>query len=100
MDSDPPPLVRELSEDSFYHSRIDKETNDQIDREEDPYSLSGPTIALIGLAIAIATLGIPLAAVFTDRPGLQEKHTNSALELDGFKTTSPIAFSRFSKPNS
>ncbi len=65
------------------------------DREsEDPFSLCGPTIALSGLIIAVISVGIPFAAVLTDRPSGGPSFVPTALEGDGPSNTSPISFTR------
>ena len=62
---------------------------------EEPFSLSVPSIALLGLTIAIATVGVPLAAVLTDRPASRESMAPTALEKkDGSKFSSPISLTR------
>ncbi len=62
--------------------------------EEEPFSLNGPSIALLGLFIAIASIAIPLVAVFTERPLGRESIVPTALERDGFKPSSAISFTR------
>jgi len=61
---------------------------------EEPFSLSVPSIALLGLTIAIATVGVPLAAVLTDRSANRESMIPTALEQDGSKFSSPISLTR------
>ena len=65
---------------------------------EDPFSLSAPSIALLGLTIAIATVGVPLAAVLTDRSAGRESMVPTALEKDGSKLSTPISFTRVGQP--
>ncbi len=62
--------------------------------QEDPLVLSTPWIALLGLAIGIASVGVPLAAVFTDRPLGGESMVPTVLESDGSKPSSPLPFAR------
>ncbi len=62
--------------------------------DEDHLSLSGPSLAFFGFAIAIVTLGVPMAVVFTERPWGQENLLPTTLERDGPKTTLPISFTR------
>ena len=68
--------------------------------DEDPLSLSSTSIALLGLIIAIATIGIPLVAVLSDRSLGKESMVPTALESDGSKTSPPISFSRAGKSGS
>ena len=65
--------------------------------DDDPYGLSGPSIALLGLSIAIATFGIPLAAVLTDQPLERKTIVPTALERNGSKSPPPISLTRASK---
>ena len=75
------------------------EKEDEYDPEppEEPLCWDGPSISLLGLVIAIATIGIPFGAVLTDRPlgGLIKVPT--AYESDGSKSTPTISFTRTSQ---
>ena len=64
--------------------------------DEDPFSLSGTSIALLGLAIAIAVVGVPLLAVVTDRPAGRESlvPTPTTFKSDGPKPSSSFSFTR------
>ncbi|WP_036901188.1 MULTISPECIES: hypothetical protein [Prochlorococcus] len=64
--------------------------------DEDPYSWNGPSNALLGLAIAITSIGVPLLVVLIDQPPSNEKTVPSALEPYGSKSSSSISFARFS----
>ena len=68
--------------------------------QEDPYSLNAPSVALLGVTIAIAAIGIPIAAVLTARPSPPDSSMPATLESNGSKTSLPISIARFSKPNS
>ena len=68
--------------------------------EEDPFSLNEPSIAFLGLAIAIATIVIPLVAVLIDRPLGRENIVPTALERDGSKSSPPISLTRPSESRS
>ena len=68
--------------------------------DEDPFGLSGPSIALLGLVIAFATIGVPLAVVLTERPLGRESVVPTALEPDGSKPSLPISLTRVGKPSS
>ena len=65
--------------------------------EEDPFSLSGTSIAVLGLAIAIAVVGIPLLAIVTDRPIGRESLAPTTFKSDGSKSSSSLPFTRFGK---
>ncbi|KGG25537.1 hypothetical protein EV14_2198 [Prochlorococcus sp. MIT 0703] len=60
--------------------------------------MSAPSIALLGLTIAIATVGVPLAAVLTDRSAGRESMVPTALEKDGSQLSTPISFTRVGQP--
>ena len=65
--------------------------------DEDPFSLSGTSIALLGLAIAIAVVGVPLLAIVTDRPVERESLVPTTLKSNGSKSSSPFSITRFGK---
>tara|TARA_Y100001968_G_scaffold160824_1_gene147110 strand:+ start:740 stop:1015 length:276 start_codon:yes stop_codon:yes gene_type:complete len=72
-------------------SRISHKDDTQVLEEEDPYSLGSTSTTLIGLIIAIATIGIPLVAVITERPLERESLVPTALERDGSKSTISVS---------
>ena len=72
--------------------------NEGID-DEDPYSLSGTSIALFGLAMAIAVVGVPFVAVLTERPPGRETLVPSTLQIDGSKSSLSVSFPRPGQPN-
>ncbi len=71
----------------------------QVAEQEDPYSLSGPYIALFGLTIAIVAIGVPFVAVLTERPIRQESVVPTALG-NGSKSSLPISFTRVGQSGS
>ena len=62
--------------------------------DEDPYTLSGTSISLFGLTMAIAVVGVPLVAVFTERSPGRESFVPTALQSDGSKSSSPLSLTR------
>ena len=72
--------------------------NEGID-DEDPYSLSGTSIALFGLAMAMAVVGVPLVAVLTERPPGRESLVPTALQSDGSKSSLSISIPRSGQSN-
>ncbi len=62
--------------------------------DEDPLSLSRPSIALIGLLIALATIGVPIAAVLTERSVVHKSFVPSAMEIHGSETPFTFSFPR------
>ena len=99
MDSDPHLSKNTRSSEIPSSSKfIEGGEQQQIPEEEDPYSLNGPSIALVGLSISVGMLGIPLGAVFFDRPADKESILNTVSVRDGSQSSPPITFPRFSKP--
>lgn len=78
-------------------TRFSHQENSQGIDDEDPFSLNGPTISLLGITIAIATIGIPLAAVLTERQTGRESMVPTALKSDGSQPSSSISFTRASE---
>ena len=61
---------------------------------EDPFTFNGTSIALLGMIIAIATVGVPLLAVLSFRPFGGERIVPTAMESNGSKPSVPISFTR------
>ncbi len=99
MDPEPAPFSS-----SFCREKQSLISNDEfalVDREEEySLSLSGPRIALMGLTIAIATIGIPLAAVLTDRPLGGATMVPTSLDSYGSNPSHPLSFSRIGQSDS
>tara|TARA_Y100001968_G_C19250819_1_gene664310 strand:+ start:575 stop:880 length:306 start_codon:yes stop_codon:yes gene_type:complete len=101
MDSDPHLSKNTRSSEIASSSKfIEGVEQQQIPEEEDPYSLNGTYISLIGLAIAICSMVIPFVAVLTERPPLQRKIRPTSIEIDGFKSSNPFSDTGFSKSSS
>ena len=60
--------------------------------------LKGTSIFLIGLTIAIVSLGIPLTVVLIERPFQGNVIVPTALKSDGSKPVVPISISWVGKP--
>ena len=97
MDPEPAPVSQPPSQ-AEGSTPFSHEGDSQGAPEEDPFSLSGPSIALLGITIAIAAVGIPLVAVLTERPIRPESMVPTALESDGSKSSLPISLTRFGEP--
>ncbi len=67
---------------------------------EDFLSFRDPSIAVLGLTIAIATFSVPIAAVLSDRSIQRESVIPTALESDGSKPSLPISLTRLGEPSS
>ncbi len=91
-------------------SLITKETefiapvNSQLDiprnEREDPFTFRDSSIAILGIAIALATFGVPIAAVLTGRSVQKESILPTAMDLDGSPATIPVSLSRIGQPRS
>ena len=91
MDPEPAAVTRSSYESlSSTHPSVQNQALEP--EQEEPYSLSNPSIAILGLAIAIATVAAPLGAVLNDRPLRGSPMVPAALESDGSKTATPISF--------
>ena len=83
-----------------HSSLISSQEDMQVLDQEDPYSLSAPSIALLGVTIAIATIGIPIVAVLTARPFPPDTPIPATLESNGSKPSLPVSIARSGKPDS
>ena len=93
-----PALFFKLSSEIDYSSESSLEGEKIGSEDEDPFSLSGPWLALLGLTIAVATLGIPLAAVLTDRPSGGGAIIPTALEINGPQPSLSVSVTRVGEP--
>ena len=66
MDLEPHLIEKQSSE--LEPSLLNKQKEQLISDDEDPYSFNSTSTSLIGLAIVFVTLGIPLLAVISERP--------------------------------
>ena len=66
--------------------------------DEEPFSLSGSSIALFGLAMAFAVVGVPLIAVLTERPLGGRTLVPNALRSNGSISSPPLSIERVSQP--
>ena len=62
---------------------FNKETNQLISDDEDPYSFNRTSTSLIGLAIVFAMLGVPLLAVISERPETTKSFIPTSLNQNG-----------------
>ena len=87
MDSQPPAPSSPISlvEDPY-------SSQEKLNRVSDePISMNGTSIAIMGLVIAISTFVAPITVVITDRPIEGSRLVPTALELDGFTNTRTIS---------
>ena len=85
-----PAVVSSPSLQGDLSSRSTHQEDGPVCEPEDPFSLSGPSISLLGVAIAIAAVVVPLVAVLTDRPE-GDSTVPTALEHDGSKSSFPVS---------
>ena len=79
---------------------VEQVTTSESDTEE-PFSLSNTFVALMGLTIAIATIGVPFAAVLIDKPlGGEGKASTASSSLYEFKPSISISIARASESRS
>ena len=100
MDSEPHLAKKPSSSSEDVPPRFNKDGDQLLPDEEDPYNLSGTSVSLFGLAIAFLMLGIPLLAVLTESPAAKKNYDQISLDQNGSKSHSPIPISRVSKPSS
>ena len=93
MDPEPAAGSRPSTDFEMSSKLSHQDVREDID-DEDPFSLSGTSIALLGLAIAIAVVGVPLLAVVTDRPAGRESLVPATFKSDGPNPSSSFPFTR------
>ena len=96
MDPEPAAASRPTTQFEMSSRASHQGPTEGIDKE-DPFSLSGTSIALFGLAMAIAVVGVPILAVITERPLGRESFVPTAFQSDGPKPSLPISFTRSGK---
>jgi len=83
MDLNPKKFVRSNStEDSLFISN-----REELDKEDDdPLSIKGKSISILGLLLAAMTIILPTISVFLERPLLQDYGviSNQRLKKDGY----------------
>ena len=62
---------------------LNKETDQQLSDDEDPYSFNSTSTSLIGLAIVFVMLGIPLLAVISERPETTKSFIPTSINQNG-----------------
>ena len=65
MDLEPHLINKQVSE--LDHPFLKKDTDQISSADDDPYSFNSTSTSLIGLAIVLVMLGIPLLAVISER---------------------------------
>ena len=83
MDLNPKKFVRSNStEDSLFFSSKEELSRD----DDDPLSIKGKSISILGLILAAMTIILPTISVFLERPLLQDYGViyNQRLQKDGY----------------
>ena len=92
MDLEPHLIKKQSTElDSNF---LNKETDQTISDDEDPYSFYSTSTSLIGLVIVFVMLGVPLVAVISERPETKKSLIPTSINQNGSESSSsfPIAW--------
>ena len=80
-----------MATDPAFHHQDDSSSTSE---SEDPFSPGPYVTALIGLIIALSSVGAPLAAVITDRSSGWSGLAPTALQRDGSPPTTSFSLTR------
>ena len=98
MDLEPHLIKKQLSE--FDSQGLNKESDQILSEDEDPYSFTSTTTSLIGLAIVFVMLVIPLIAVLNARPATRKSIIPSSINKNGSEPSPSFSISWVSKSSS
>ena len=84
-----------MATDPAFHHQDDSSSTSE---SEEPFSPGPPVTALIGLIIALSSVGAPLAAVITDRSSGWSGLTPTALQRDGSPPPPTFSLTRAGEP--
>ena len=98
MDLEPHLIKKKSSE--LDQSVLNKETDQPLSVDEDPYSFSKTSSSLIGLAIVFVMLGVPFLVVISERPETKKSLIPTSLKQNGPKSSSPFTIPWTSKSSS
>ena len=76
---------------------FNKETDQPISDDEDPYSFNSTSTSLFGLAIVFVMLGVPLLAVISERPETKKSLIPTSVNQNGPKSSSAFTIAWISK---
>ena len=76
---------------------FNKETDQPISDDEDPYSFNSTSTSLIGLAIVFLMLDVPLLAVISERPETKKSLIPTSVNQNGPKSSSSFTIAWISK---
>jgi len=95
MDLEPNLIKKQFSEtDPFL---FNKETDQISPDDEDPYSFNGTSTSLIGLAIVLVMIFIPLLAVISERQETKKSSIPTSVKQNGPESSSPFSLAWISK---
>jgi len=76
---------------------FDKETDQLSSDDDDPYSFNSTSTSLIGLAIVLVMLVIPILAVISERPETKKSLIPTSINQNGPESSSPLTIPWISK---
>ena len=95
MDLEPHLIKKQSTElDSTF---FNKETDQLLSDDEDPYSFNSTSTSLIGLAIVFVMLGVPLLAVINERPETKKSLIPTSINQNGPKSSSSLTITWISQ---
>ena len=99
MDPEPTSLFKKLLKTD---QPLVRDAKGKIDsrKESEYFKFNGPSIILIGLTIAVSSLGVPFVAVLTERPSLRKIVVPTALKSNGSKPAISVSITRTGQPGS
>ena len=95
MDLEPHLIKKQSTEiDSIF---FNKENDQTLSDDEDPYSFNSTSTSLIGLAILFVMLGVPLLAVISARPETKKSLIPTSINQNGPESSSSFTITWISK---
>ena len=95
MDLEPNLIKKQSTElDSNF---FNKETDQLISDDEDPYSFNSTSTSLIGLTIVFVMLGVPLLALISERSETKKSLIPTSINQNGPESSSSLSIAWISK---
>ena len=76
---------------------LNKETDQSLSEDEDPYNFNSTSTSLIGLVIVFVMFGVPLLAVISERPETKKSLIPTSLNQNGPESSSSLTIPWISK---
>ena len=95
MDLEPHLIKKQSTE--IDSSFFNKENDQALSDDEDPYSFNSTSTSLIGLAIVFVMLGVPLLAVISERAETKKSLIPTSVNQNGPKSSSAFTIAWISK---